>query len=361
MKILLHSDHLKVIEKSGVGRAIHHQKKALEEAHVPYTIDKREDYDIIHINTVFPSSLYLSKVAKAKGKKVVYHAHSTEEDFKNSFLGSNLVAPLFKKWLMKCYNSGDIIITPTPYSKRVLDGYGLKKPIVSISNGIDINYFSKEEEGRRRFREKYHFNEKDKIIISVGLYIERKGILDFVELAKKMPEYKFIWFGHTNLNTVSRNIKRAVKTKLPNLYFPGYINREHLKDAYNGSDLFLFLTHEETEGIVLLEALAMKLPVLIRDIPIFKEWLIDGEDVYKGKDSLQFQRIIEGIMNQELPSLVDNGYKVAEERCIRKVGQQLYKEYNKLIVQPKIANTTRKKINEEVPRLNSNGYLLDRG
>lgn len=334
MKILLHSDHLKMVEKSGVGRAIYHQKKALEENNVSYTTAKKEDFDIVHINTVFPSSLRMSKKSKARGKKVVYHAHSTEEDFKNSFRGSNLIAPLFKKWLMKCYNSGDLIITPTPYSKRLLEGYGLKKPIVSISNGIDLSYFAKDNEGRKHFRDKYNFNEKDKIIVSVGLYIERKGILDFVELAKSMPEYKFIWFGHTNLNTVSSDVKKAVKTKLPNLFFPGYVSRKELRDAYSGSDLFLFITHEETEGIVLLEALAMKIPVLIRDIPVYDGWFIDGENVYKGNNILEFERRIKGILNKELSSLVENGYKVAKDRDIKTIGQQLENEYKKLMSQP---------------------------
>jgi len=331
MKILLHSDHLKMVEKSGVGRAIYHQKKALEENNVLFTTDKKEDFDIVHINTIFPSSLFMSKKAKAKGKIVVYHAHSTEEDFKNSFRGSNLIAPLFKKWIMRCYDSGDLIITPTPYSKRLLEGYGLKNPVVSISNGIDLSYFIKDDKGRSRFREKYNFNENDKIIVSAGLFIERKGILDFVELAKSMPEYKFIWFGYTNLNTVSSEIKKAVKTKVPNLFFPGYVNRGELRDAYSGSDLFLFLTYEETEGIVLLEALAMKIPVLIRDIPIYEGWFIDGKNVYKGNNISEFREKIKGILNQEMTSLIEEGYNIAKEREIKIVGKQLKNEYKKLM------------------------------
>ena len=330
MKILLYSGHLKAIEKSGVGRAIYHQKKALDENNVSYTTDENEEFDIVHINTLFPKSLFMSKRAKSRGKMVIYHAHSTEEDFRNSFRGSNLLSPLFKKWIIKCYKSADLIITPTKYSKSLLEGYGLKNHIVSISNGIDLNYFIKDEVGKKRFREKYHLNENDKVIISVGLYIERKGILDFVDLAKIMPEYKFIWFGYSNLNTVSYNVKRAVQTKLPNLFFPGYVCREELKDAYSGSDLFIFLTHEETEGIVLLEALAMKIPVLIRDIPIYEGWLIDGKNIYKSKDILQFQDKIINILKKEVPALAESGYEVAKERDIKIIGQQLKNEYSKL-------------------------------
>ena len=331
MKILLYSGHLRLVEKSGVGRAIYHQQEALKVNEVSYTTDKKEEYDIIHINTIFLSSFFMALVAKAKGKKIVYHAHSTEEDFRNSFLCSNLLAPLYKKWIIKCYNSGDLIVTPTLYSKNLLEGYGLKKPIVSISNGIDLEYYKRNEGDRSKFREKYHLREEDKVVISAGLYIERKGILDFVELAKTMPDYKFIWFGYTNLNTVSPRVKKAVNTKLPNLFFPGYVCREELREAYAGSDLFLFLTHEETEGIVLLEALAMKTPVLIRDIPIYEESLVDGRDVYKGKNLLQFQHNIQGIINGELPSLVEPGYKVVNERSIKAVGAQLKEEYAKMM------------------------------
>lgn len=333
MKVLLYSDHIKMLEKSGIGRALNHQKKALTENSVAYTTDKKQEYDIVHINTVFPSSLYMSVYAKLRGKKVVFHAHSTEEDFKNSFRNSNLLAPLFKKWLIKCYNSSDLIITPTPYSKSLLEGYGLKRSIVSISNGIDLDYFSKDDVGKTRFREKYHFSQSDKIIVSVGHYIERKGILDFVKLAALMPEYKFIWFGSTNLNVVPSEVKMAVETKLSNLYFPGYIGRDALRDAYSGSDLFLFLTHEETEGIALLEALAMKIPILIRDIAIYKNWLTNEENIYKGNHISEFQEKIKGILNHQLPSLIENGYLIAKERNIKTIGHQLKVEYKKLMTQ----------------------------
>ena len=37
--------------------------------------------DVVHINTVFPHSFFLAKKAKRHGIPVVYHAHSTKEDF----------------------------------------------------------------------------------------------------------------------------------------------------------------------------------------------------------------------------------------------------------------------------------------
>lgn len=331
MKVLLHSDKLETIEKSGVGRAIKHQMKALELNNVEYTLNPEDDYDIIHINTIFPESYLMGKKAKKKGAKVIFHAHSTEEDFRNSFLLSNQVAPLFKVWLKKCYSSADLVITPTPYSKRLLESYDLGKEIIAVSNGIELDFFKHNDSEGEEFRKNFGFTKDDKIIMAVGLYIERKGILEFVELAKKMPQYKFIWFGYTNLNTVPAKIREAVETKLDNLYFPGYVPREVLKGAYSGADLFFFPTHEETEGIVLLEALAVKIPVLIRDIPIYEGWFIDGVNVYKGKNNEEFEEKIKGILENELPSLVEEGYKVAEERDIKNIGKELKQIYEKVV------------------------------
>lgn len=323
MKILLHSGHYNLIEKSGVGRSIKHQMKALELNGIPFTVDPKDDFDVVHINTVFPESYLLSRKAKKMGKMVVYHAHSTEEDFRNSFLLSNRLSPLFRKWISKCYSSADLIVTPTPYAKELLDGYGLGKPIISISNGIDLDFFKSGKEDAVRFRKEFGFSGNDKVVMSVGLYIERKGIVDFVELARRLPQYKFIWFGHTNLNTVPGKVRTAVETKLDNLIFAGYVAPDVLKRAYSGSDLFLFPTYEETEGIVLLEALAMKLPVLVRDIPIYRKWLVDGVSVYKAGAIGQFENKIKAILEKKAPPLVEAGYQVALERDLQKIGKQL--------------------------------------
>ncbi|MDD6323149.1 MAG: glycosyltransferase family 4 protein [Bacilli bacterium] len=327
MKILLHTGKFKEVEKSGVGRAIIHQKKALDLMHIPYTTDPNDEFDIAHINTIFPESLMLAKKCKQKGKKVIFHAHSTEEDFKNSFKLSNGVSPLFKQWLKLCYGSADLLITPTPYAKKVLEKYNLNKEIIPISNGIDLEFFDRKKAKPEEFRKKYNLSSDDKVIISVGLYIERKGILEFIELARRCPNYKFIWFGYTAPALVPVKIKEAMKNKPNNCFFPGYIKSDELKDAYAGCDLYIFPTKEETEGIVLLEALAMKANVLVSDIPIYDEWLNDGINIYKAKNVDEFEDKIKKIIEGKLPNLTEEGYKVAAARDIKKIGYELKKAY----------------------------------
>ena len=334
---------LKAIDKSGLGKAIKHQMQALKENNIEYTTNPNDDYDIAHINFYGLKSFMIAKEAKKKGKKVIYHAHSTEEDFRNSFKLSNQVAPAFKAWITACYSLGDHILTPTPYSKKLLEGYGLKNPITAISNGIDVDFFKHNDELGEKFRKTYHYTNEDKVIMGVGLYIERKGIIDFVELAKRLPQYKFIWFGYSSLAYSPKKVCDAVNTKLDNLLFAGYVEPEILKGAYSGADLYLFPTLEETEGIPIIEACVAKIPSLIRDIPVFDDWLIDGVNVYKAKNVDEFESKIKQILSGSLPSLVEEGYKVAIERDIKKVGKQLVEIYKNVLSSPSIESIIREK------------------
>ena len=182
-----------------------------------------------------------------------------------------------------------------------------------------------------RFRKRYHYSDQDKVVIGIGLYIERKGIVDFVELAKRLPEYKFIWFGYSPLSAATKEVRKAVNTKLDNLVFAGYVEQDIIVEAMNGCDLYLFPTLEETEGIPIIEACACKTNALIRDIPIFEEWLEEGKNVYKAKDVDEFEKKIKLILEKKLPPLGEKAYQVAKERDIKTVGKQLKEVYEEVL------------------------------
>lgn len=330
MKVLLYNGGRQLVKESGVGRALSHQEQALSYGNVDFTENPKDDYDVVHINTVLPDAWAMAVKAQKEGKKVVYHGHSTREDFRNSFIGSNTFAPLFGRWLCSCYGKADLVLTPSEYSRKLLTGYGLKVPVAAVSNGIDIDFFRKEEGQRKQFRQKYSCSENEKIVLTVGLPIERKGILDFLKLAEQMPQYRFFWCGHAAKGLIPGKIRKAMKEAPENVRFLGYLNREQLRDAYGGSDLFFFPTKEETEGIVMLEALSMEIPVLVRDIPVYQDWLENGVQVWKEKDRKGFAKKIPEILEGKAPDLTKNGRKTAEERSLRMIGKTLAGLYESL-------------------------------
>ena len=181
MKIKLYFGMEDAIKKSGIGRAFVHQKTALTLNHIDFTVDKDSlDYDILHINTITPDSIFQIRHARINGKKVIYHAHSTEEDFRNSFKFSNTVSGLYKKWLVYLYSSADVIITPTPYSQSLLESYHLDKPIYHVSNGVNLDDFNPSPQQIEAFCQQYHIMDNDIIVISVGWLFERKGFDTYV-------------------------------------------------------------------------------------------------------------------------------------------------------------------------------------
>lgn len=334
MKILLYFEGENMIKVSGIGRAFEHQKRALTSQGIAYTTDPwAEDYDILHINTYGVNSESMIRHVRSLGKKVIYHAHSTEEDFRDSFFLSNQIAPLYKTWLVNLYTKADAIITPTPYSKSLLESYGITLPIYPVSNGIDLERYKADPEKIKAFRKYFSLQDDDKVVIGVGLLFKRKGLLDFVETARRLPQYKFIWFGDISKLVIPHEITEVIEDHPSNVIFPGYVKGPIIEGAYANADVFFFPSLEETEGIVVLEALAAKCPILVRDIGAFDPWLQDGINCYKGRTNDDFARLLRGIVEKELPDTTAEGYKTAEERGIEEIGKQLKKIYETVLQQ----------------------------
>lgn len=327
MKIYIYSGGEKLVGKSGVGQAIRHQRECLRRSGVFVTDRWTRDAAAIHVNTVLPDSVLAALGARLRGRKVVWYGHSTMEDFRSSFKGSDALAPLFRRWITFCYGLGDVVLTPTEYSRRLLEGYGLKKPVYSISNGVDTAFFRPDPAARSALRARYGLEAEEKVVVSVGHTIARKGLPEFLELARRMPEARFLWFGWTDPKLVPREITQAMESAPANVSFPGYVGREELREAYQGADVFAFLSHEETEGIVVLEALACGVPTVLRDIPVYEDWLEHGENVYKASNSDEFQRIVSGLLDKTLPDLTAAGRAAAEARSLEQVGKRLKEIY----------------------------------
>ncbi|NQN67961.1 glycosyltransferase [Streptococcus suis] len=330
MKVLLYLEGKTVLEKSGIGRALQHQMEALDMAGIPYTTDLLGDYDVVHINTYGPRSWLLLHAAKRHGKKVIMHGHSTKEDFQNSFIGSNFLAPFVGKYLASMYQKADFVITPSEYSKKLIQNYGVTTPIIAVSNGIDLEKYKKDEKKEAVFRKYFKIEENQQVVVCAGLYFRRKGIEDFVKVAEKMPHVRFIWLGSINKWLIPSNIRKIVEGAHPsNVEFPGYFKGAVFQGAMSGADAFFFPSYEETEGIVVLEAFASHQHVVLRDIPVYEGW-IDENSAELGHTVDDFVASIQKILDKKVDKR-EAGYQVAVSRSIDQVGNQLVDAYRRVL------------------------------
>jgi 1,2-diacylglycerol-3-alpha-glucose alpha-1,2-glucosyltransferase len=329
MKVLLFFQNPETIKTSGIGRAMKHQMIALKSAGVDFTIDPKDDYDLVHINTLMNESERLLKKCNKKGVPVIVHGHSTYEDFRNSFRLWKLIALWFNHQITYMYKHAGMIITPTPYSKRLIEGYKLGPKVVSISNGIEIEDYRPDKKKVEDFKSFFNVQEGEKVVIGIGYPFQRKGILDFFEVARKFPDVKFIWFGHLQKIATQLKILRGIKHKPNNVIMPGYIDNSIIKGAMQYASCLFFPSYEETEGIVVLEALASQCVVLVRRIGVYDEWLKENENCLMASSNDEFAEKLNYLFANDCHQLVENGYDLVKKRNLAIVGEQLKDTYEK--------------------------------
>lgn len=228
--------------------------------------DKSFSYDIAHFHTFGPKSLLYAR--RFKGKKVIT-AHSTP-----NLNIDNLAIPFLVNWLYTpIYNYFDKIIAVSNKCRReLIKDMRVKREVVTIYNGIDIENFTPDTEKRKIFREKYGIARDDIVVLTVAQKTPRKGIYDFLEVTRNLIDLKFIWIGGFPYGLFSKDyakIKKLIEKKSDNVLFPGFI--EDITTAYSAADIFFMPSYAEGHSIVMLEALAMRLPIIARDLEEFRE------------------------------------------------------------------------------------------
>ena len=323
----------KFAKSSGIGKATLHQIENLNRIDDVEVTTNLEEADIIHTNFYGYHYYRLIKKAKKLGKKVVVHAHSTKEDTGHSFRWWPLLLPFLAHSFLKCYKLGDVIVTPSPYSRSLLLSYPqLKnKEIYAISNGVNLDNYLENKGDFEGFYQKIQYKKGEKIVMSIGFPFERKGIIEFFEVARKMPDIKFVWLGYLTPFARPTKINIAIRKKPDNVIMPGYVDLSIIVAALHTASCFFFPTHEETEGIVVLEALASKTPLVVSDIPVYKDWLTDGLNCYKGHNVDEFVDLINKVLNSDNTELVNNGYEVVKSKTNIKVTDQMVEVYKSLL------------------------------
>lgn len=314
----------------GITAAVKHQRKALQENGIEVKDKPTEPYDVIHINWPGPISYLRLKQARRRGKMGVVFAHSGK-DIAGGFTLSEYLEKPFIKWLTMLFNSGDRVIAPSDYTKDTLSEFGVDQSKTrTVSNGVNLSKVEYSEEGRQKYRDQYNLDSST--VIVVGQVIPRKDISTFVEVARELPEYQFIWYGHrmNKLFMFDREMDKAINSAPDNVQFTGYV--EDIGAAFSSGDLFFFPSKEENEGIVLLEAAARGLPIVTRDLPAYEGWLEDGRNCLKGEDKEQFIRQIKRVMEepQLKTKLTEEARITAEEHNLKNVGKkylEIYREY----------------------------------
>lgn len=226
-----------------------------------------KDFDIIHIETPFSAHFEGLRLAKRLNLPTVETYHTHFEEYFYHYLpflpkaALKLFARKLNRW--QC-NSVDSIVVPSQAMLDILGEYGVNKPMQIIPTGIDKLYF-KQGNGQA-FRQKHDIPSDRPMLLHVGRVAHEKNI-DFLfhmldELRKTMCDVLLVVTGEgPALSHLKRLGEKLGLQK--HLKFIGYLDRNtELLDCYASSDIFVFSSRTETQGLVLLEAMAQGVPVV---------------------------------------------------------------------------------------------------
>lgn len=79
----------------------------------------------------------------------------------------------------------------------------------------------------------------------------------------------------------------------------------------------------------MLEALAAGIPILLRDIPVYADWLQDGVNVYKAKTEEEVCEKTMKILSGQAADLTEEGRRTAQNRSMRTMAEKLLDVYRK--------------------------------
>ncbi len=311
----------------GIRQAYENHRRALRLAGVDVTGDPDDDFDLLHLETLGPRSFYLAERFSGT-RPLVVHAHTTAEDFANSFVMSDVLAPHLGRVLTHYYNKADVIVAPSEYTRRVLVAHGVTRPIDVVSNGVDLRRFASLRRPRLLGRGRLLLS--GVVVFAVGLVLLRKGVDLFAEVARHLPHLTFVWFGRIH-RAVKPETLRVIEEAPLNLHFPGYV--DDIVQAYAAGDIFFFPSAVENEGIAILEAAAAGRPLVLRDAACFADRFVHAENCLKADDVDGFAREIARLADHAdlRAQLGVRARQFAEARSLDQVGRSLRGIYGRVL------------------------------
>jgi 1,2-diacylglycerol 3-alpha-glucosyltransferase len=223
--------------------------------------------DIVHIHTPFVAHYAGQAIARALGVPSVCTYHTLFEEYLYHYipwLPKSLLRLCARRFSVSQCNQVSGVIAPSSVIVNLLKGYGVRRRMQILPTGIDSTLFA--TGNGTAFRERLGIPVHHKVLLNVSRIAFEKNIgllLEmFADLHARWPDTHLVIAGEGPARKACMEQANALRLQ-DNISFVGYLDRRaELADCYHAADLFVFASRTETQGLVLLEAMAAGLPVV---------------------------------------------------------------------------------------------------
>lgn len=228
---------------------------------------RSRNFDLVHIQTPFRAHYAGIKLARELNIPCIETYHTFFEEYLYHYvplLPKFLTRSITRRFSRSQCNAVDAVIVPSTAMRNVLEQYGCDSPIHISPTGIQLEKFDAGD--GLRFRIRHGIPEKRPLLVHVGRVAHEKNIGFLLEMVARLkldhPDILFLICGE---GPAKRDLQQQVQRLglVDQVQFVGYLDREtELLDCYRAADVFVFASRTETQGLVLLEAMALGVPVV---------------------------------------------------------------------------------------------------
>ena len=228
---------------------------------------RKQKLDLVHIQTPFVAHYAGKAIAKKLNLPSVVTYHTFFEEYLYHYIPlvpSSWMQALARRFSRSQCNDVDAIVVPSSAMENKLLSYGINKPIHRIPTGIPLTKLVPGD--RAAFRNQHGISTHRPTLLYVGRVAFEKN-LDFLLHAaalaqKEVPDLLLVIAGEGPAEKMLQRLTAELHME-QNVKFVGYLDRQScLLDCYSAADAFVFASRTETQGLVLLEAMALGLPVV---------------------------------------------------------------------------------------------------
>ncbi|HEY6922104.1 MAG TPA: glycosyltransferase [Steroidobacteraceae bacterium] len=227
----------------------------------------RDEFDLVHIHTPFIAHYAGARFAHRANLPCVATYHTFFEEYAHHYV------PAMPKWLGRYLaraftrsQCDDVqgLIAPSEPMRDVLLEYGVTTPIHVLPTGLAADRFAAGD--GNRFRAQSGVPSDRPLMTYIGRVAHEKNIdflIDvFTKVRQSIPRAMLVIAGEGPARESLRHRVASLKLEA-DVLFAGYLDRNTaLLDCYAAANVFAFASRTETQGLVLLEAMAQGAPVV---------------------------------------------------------------------------------------------------
>ena len=250
---------------------------------LPFLINERiEDFkpDIIHSHHPFLLGDSAMRTAHRRNLPLIFTHHTLYEAYTHYVPLNSPAMKRFVIHLSTLYaNMCTHVLAPSASIARLIEKRGVTTPVTELPTGVDVSSFRKGD--GKRFRKRYGILEDAFVIGHIGRLAPEKNLDDLARsIVLSMADHPDTVFVVVGDGKSKEDIRRAFADSglAPQLILTGKKSGMDLIDAYSAMDLFVFSSKSETQGLVVVEAMAAGIPVIALDAPGVREVVADREN-----------------------------------------------------------------------------------